>query len=126
MRSFPSEKDNHSPGERTMSAAYVLEGVASTCKELASASTQLQEHFGSLVATGRIIPCHQSTIAFQDLDRIAQVLDDLSELQLELSVHVRGSFVPFTSLAASMRLESLVSRILDDHEMRGGEDEFWS
>lgn len=106
--------------------SQVLKRMSGVSKELALASEILQEHVGSLLEAGEIEPSHSTAVAFQDLDRICQVLNDLASLQLELASHTNGNLAPSGPLAASMRLESLTSHILNNYETTAGDDEFWS
>ncbi len=103
----------------------VLRRAGSACHDLASTTEWLQDQLSSLVEAGRIEPCRETSMALQELDRIAQVLHGLAKLSVELGEHTVGKSAPRSRLAAAIRLDSLAARILDGSDPDNVEDEFW-
>ena len=116
------------PGEMDAAEAVatVLRRSGATCHDLASAADWLQDQLGSLVGTGRIQPCRETTMAMQELDRIAQVLRGLADLHIELGEHTGELYAPRGRLLAAVRLDSLAARLLEGHAVHhDSEDELW-
>ena len=111
---------------RSEDLKHIMMRVGTICHDLATSSEWLQDQLGGLVDRGTLNPCRETTMALQELDRIAQVLHCLSDLNAELASHASGRSAPRNRLSEAIRLESLAERILGGETPSQPEDEFWS